>query len=328
LNNEQILQELERLAARFKEARIPLVALKGICFVLTIYPDIGLRPMVDLDLLVPSDSFPDALQIAYHSGYEKVLPEAVPGADDLLNHAACLVKKHTPFTNLELHYTLIGEETIQYAVPIDWFWTQTVSLDRSAALTDWKMDNLLILTPTAQLLYACAHVMLQHGGRNASLRWMYDLDRLVRVNSEQIDWKLLLDQARKFEWGSAVNAVLSELESVFHTPVPPAILEAFSTCTDGNAKRIVEMHAFPGTHTMEEYQKLKSLRLKGKIKLVMGLVTPSPGYMRWRYGVTKNRDLLYWYFYRWYIIAKDGFRTILHLIKHIGSQVDPPARIG
>ncbi len=56
---------------------------------------------------------------------------------------------------------------------------------------EWKADNLLMLTPTAQLLYACAHAMLQHGGRNASLRWMYDLDLLMTVYAETLDWDLL-----------------------------------------------------------------------------------------------------------------------------------------
>ncbi len=92
LNNLQILDELEKLTARFSQQGIPVVALKGICFALTIYPDIGMRPMVDLDLLVPASRLAEAIQIAYDLGYEKAVPEATPGLDELLNHAACLAK--------------------------------------------------------------------------------------------------------------------------------------------------------------------------------------------------------------------------------------------
>ncbi|MGE5250801.1 MAG: nucleotidyltransferase family protein, partial [Bacteroidota bacterium] len=69
MHNERILGELETLVRRFAETGIPLVALKGICFALTIYPDRGLRPMADLDLLVPASQFSAAVRIAQRLGY-------------------------------------------------------------------------------------------------------------------------------------------------------------------------------------------------------------------------------------------------------------------
>ena len=221
LNNLQILDELEKLTARFSQQGIPVVALKGICFALTIYPDIGMRPMGDLDLLVPASRLKDAIQIANDLGYEKALPEATPGLDELLNHAACLAKTGSPFTILELHHTLVGEETFQHAVPVDWFWTQTEPLTASV---EWKADNLLMLTPTAQLLYACAHAMLQHGGRNASLRWMYDLDRLVRVHADRLDWPLFLPRRGRSSGARRLLQLYSKATSLFRTPVPQATL--------------------------------------------------------------------------------------------------------
>ncbi len=283
LNNVQILQELEKLTTLFEQAGIPVVALKGICFALTIYPDIGMRPMGDLDLLVPVSRLKDAVEIAHYSGYVKAMPEATPGLDELLNHAACLTKTRSPFTTLEIHHTLVGEESFRHAVPVDWFWTQTETMVSNAK--SWEAAQVLMLTPTAQLLYACAHAMLQHGGRNASLRWMYDLDRLVRVYAERLDWELLLTQARRFEWGSAVSAALSQIASIFHTPVPPSIVDELASVDDSNTERVLEMQSLPGTHTLEEYQKFKALNGKGRIKLLLGLAVPGPAYMRWRYGI-------------------------------------------
>ena len=51
---------------------------------LTIYPDIGLRPMGDMDILVPRPKLAKAVRIAQSLGYENNKPDALPGLQDLL----------------------------------------------------------------------------------------------------------------------------------------------------------------------------------------------------------------------------------------------------
>src|SRR3990172_208262 len=89
MNNQEILKELEILTRLFDQAGIPVVALKGVCFALTIYPDIGLRPMADLDLLVPASKISEAVRLTKSLGYVDAMPEASPGLRDLLDHAIC-----------------------------------------------------------------------------------------------------------------------------------------------------------------------------------------------------------------------------------------------
>jgi hypothetical protein len=311
LYNTQILRELELLAVLLDQARIPMVALKGICFALTIYPDIGLRPMSDLDLLVPHSRLPEAKKIALDSGYQETLPEAFPGINDALNNASSLSKIRAPYVTLELHGSLAGLESHDQPEPDDWFWTQTEKLHGNS--NQFNLGNLLVLTPTAQLLYSCVHAMLQHGGRNVSLRWIFDLDQLIRDHEQGLNWELLFNQACKFDWGTAVSAALAQTVALFHTPVPQPILNNFARHTDKNAVRVREMQSLPGTHTLEEFEKFKSLDRKGRIKLFLGLVAPGPDYMRWRYGLKKNWVLPFWYLYRWWGIVKDGGKTVLHL---------------
>jgi hypothetical protein len=212
MNNGELVKESNALAGRFARAGIPVIALKGICFALTIYPDPALRPMGDIDLLVPASRFHDAMQIAKGAGYIELVPEAFPGTDDLLSHAIGLQKQTSPFTVLELHSSLVAQKGFAYAVPMDWFWTQTEAMPR--------VENLLMLTPTAQVLYASAHAMLQHGARDVSLRWFYDIDCLIRTYAKRMDWDVLLSQAGKFQWRSAVSAAFSQTINFFDTPIP------------------------------------------------------------------------------------------------------------
>jgi hypothetical protein len=238
------------------------------------------------------------------------LPEASPGLDALLNHAVCLTKSAAPSTTLELHGTLVAAEgSFTHAVPVDWFWGQTEGL--GAVSSEEDAAPVYALTPTAQLLYACAHAMLQHGGRYTSLRWLYDIDRLISVYGERIDWDLLLRQARRFEWGSAVSVALNQARAYFGTPVPGNILEPLAGELDRNRERVNALQAPPLTHTFEEYQKLKSLDWYARLRLARALVAPTPAYMRVRYGLRSDWALPVWYLIRWWGIGKDALKTAL-----------------
>jgi putative nucleotidyltransferase-like protein len=228
MNNEQIVQELVTLSRRFDEAGISVVVLKGSCFALTIYPDLGLRPMVDIDLLIPVAEWANAVRIVVGSGYVQAAPEAFPGLHALLDHAdaVCLKKRTIPFTTLELHKTLVAGRPSNRSVPADWFWSQTEPISRMSSRR--IIPSPLMLTPTAQLLYVCGHGMVQHGGIDPSLRWLYDLDRLIRIYAERLDWDLVFVQAGKFGWSSAVLAALSEVIRLFDTPIPARLLENLS----------------------------------------------------------------------------------------------------
>jgi hypothetical protein len=313
MNNQRILKELDILAQAFKQAGIPLVVLKGACFALTIYPDIGLRPMGDLDILVPGSKKSEAVRIARSLGYGDTTPEASPGLDDLLSHDVGLQKTGSPSIALEIHYSLVADRSFRYAVPVDWFWEQIEPLDTGL----WKARDLdlFMLTPTAQVLYAAAHAMLQHGGINAPLRWFYDLDRLVRSYEGRLDWELLLAQAKTFEWGSALEAALAKTAACFGTPIPEYLLASLAGIADKNQDLVALKQVKPATHILEEGLKLRSLNLYGKFRLVLALIAPSPAYMRWRYQLKTSWAIPAYYVIRWWGILKDGFRSLVSLFK-------------
>jgi hypothetical protein len=312
MQNQTLLKELETLAGHFHAAGIPLVLLKGACFALTVYPDIGLRPMGDLDVLVPASQLCAAVKIACSLGYQDDLPEASPGLNDLLSHHACLQKAGSPSISLEIHDSLVADKSFIYAVPVDWFWGQTEPLQ--AARPGLHFKNISILTPAAQVLYAAAHAMLQHGGWNAPLRWIYDLDRLVRFYEGRLDWDLLLSQARALEWGSALSAALTKSTHRFGTPIPAQVMARLSASTDRHQKRVADKQIQPATHTLEERQKMLELNGYARMRLFLALLIPSPAYMRWRYPARSPWLLPFWYLWRWWGILKDGLRSLVSLV--------------
>ncbi|MBI5296406.1 MAG: nucleotidyltransferase family protein [Chloroflexi bacterium] len=299
--NHRLFQELGNILVPFRELGIPAVLLKGGCHALTIYPDPGLRPMSDLDLLVPKSRFLEAVQIVRSLGYVDSEPESLPGIRALLNHEACLVKDTVV---VEIHHSLVADKSFTYAVPVDWFWEQTEPLPS----LDTRLHGLHMLTPSAQLLYAAAHAMLQHGGHKVPLRWEYDIDQLVRSYADRLDWRLLLSQARAFAWTSALREALSSARENFDTPIPRDVENQLVQTTDRHARLVAEKQIRPATHIHRERLKWLSLNWMGRLQMLAALVFPSPAYMRWRYGFQGHWRLPWYYLVRWGGILKDGLR--------------------
>lgn len=313
IKNHLILNELEMLARLFQGAEILVVALKGVCFTLTVYPDPGLRPMGDLDLLVPEEKLAAAVEIVKSLGYQIALPEASPGLQDLFNPAICLQKSGERPITLELHRGLVAEKTFIYSVPVDWFWEQTESLKPLSS--KMYFENLLMLTPEAQVLYAAGHAMLQHGGHNTPLRFYFDLDCLIRYYEERMDWDLLLSQAKSFEWGSALDVFLTQTAAYFDTPVPDRVCASLSESFDRHRGLVALKQTHPATHILAERQKLLSLNVYGRLRLVLALIIPGPAYMRWRYHLKSSWMLPVYYPFRWWGILKDAVQTVFSLLK-------------
>jgi hypothetical protein len=308
IKNQIIFNELESLARSFQQAGIAVVALKGVCFALTVYPDIALRPMGDMDLLVPKAKLADAIEIAKSLDYRNTMPDASPGLSGLLSHEIHLQKSGAQSIMLELHHSLVAVKAYSYAVPVDWFWEQTEPLKPSSS----KMffEDLLMLTPEAQILFAAGHAMLQHGRQFSPMRWFYDLDRLIRLYNARIDWDLLLSQARAFEWGSALDETLKQTVAYFNTPVPERVLASLSEVSD-RYRGLVEIKPTRlSTHTLLEHHKLLSLNAYGRFRRILALLIPSPSYMRWRYQLKSMWFLPVYYLFRWWGILKDAVRTV------------------
>ncbi|MCX8063175.1 MAG: nucleotidyltransferase family protein, partial [Anaerolineales bacterium] len=69
--NRIFLAELDRVVNLLCSEGIKVVLLKGAVFVRSLYEDIGLRPMSDLDILLHKGDIPKAVWILKQNGYEE-----------------------------------------------------------------------------------------------------------------------------------------------------------------------------------------------------------------------------------------------------------------
>ncbi len=151
-------QELERILQAFDEAGIPVIVLKGAALAATVYEDIGLRPMGDLDLLIHPEDFSQAIRRMRSLGFS---------LEKITYHAVFKGGSGKQFP-IEIHWSIVpikGEQSSS----TEWFWHD---LDDYKSSTGYL--NKCIMRPAAQLLYLVSHLMIDDGGQGRILAY-FDL---------------------------------------------------------------------------------------------------------------------------------------------------------
>ena len=268
-----------------------IIVLKGAAIAPTVYPDIGLRQMQDIDLLVPEKELIYVIKLLESLDYKRTIPEFGSGILDLLSKEVALSKNSFHNIPLEIHSSIIASEAYDYAVPVDWFWSQIehFSLPNSTNRkfnSTRRRDNVFKFTPTAQLLHSAVHLTLQHGAGKMPLLWFFDIHRLIQVFEFQIDWELLINKAVEFRWQPALKTALSQTRDNFGTKLPDGIIKKLSRRSSTHVQKIVEIKQKPPqTRMIAEWQTFVSINPRHRLKLLLALLFPTFSYMRWRYHI-------------------------------------------
>ncbi|HEY54646.1 MAG TPA: nucleotidyltransferase family protein, partial [Caldilineae bacterium] len=196
---------------------IPSVLLKGIALAVSLYPDPALRPMNDVDFLVPVDSLSKLSERMKSCGY--IEEGHTPGLDVTKLYQMCFISTRTASSlKLEFHATFTHLKPTYENGAMHWFWSQTEDFD-------FFGHSVRGLNPTSQLLYLAAHSMQQHGQASAPLIWIHDIDLLIRNRGDDISWSEIFDVAHEFGWEASLYSACELAQSSFATPLPSPLHE-------------------------------------------------------------------------------------------------------
>ncbi len=309
-----LYQQLQRLLAALC-AVTPVVVLKGAALGPALYPEPALRPLSDIDLLIPEGDLPAATAVLHSLGYAEV-PELTPGINRLVEY-------HTRFdggpgsnVTVEIHWRLVAGAADWRSPSQAWFWQQRepwqpASITGPTASTGSVPST---LTPTAHLIYLAAHLMLQHGGAGARLIWLYDLHLLIGQHGDRIQWDLAIKQASTFRWTAALHDALVATQAYFDTTLPEGVLNRLQALADTVTSTFIRRKATTApTPTMSEWFKIMALEPRARVTFVLSLLWPSPAYIRWRYQPRPSRLWPLYYLFHWLRILHAGFHTLRHL---------------
>lgn len=184
-----------------------------------VYADPGLRPMDDLDVMVPREEVAAARHVLEGQGFR-----LVSGAPE-----ARLAGGH----ELAFHRPVAGMHVF---VELHWAWAGRESLLRSLALPGAAFLELLepahrvdAAAATARARAAHALFVAVHAARHAFCRWIWlvDLHRLLAAADERT-WQLLAAQAHTLRARRPLWIALEQAHELLGTPVPAGLLEALA----------------------------------------------------------------------------------------------------
>jgi hypothetical protein len=304
--NMLLYQALDPILAALQAARVPVIVLKGAALANALYPDIALRPMNDLDLLVMRDDLEKAVGIIAESGYSVI--DMAPGFSREFGHHIYFKGHDQHEPAIELHWNLVANVADWRSPPLTWFWENA---------TGWQIGSeqkqpgigpsALQLSPEAHLLYLAAHLMYQHLGAKPRLMWFYDIHLLICRFQDEIDWDEVLRVTDEFNWIPILYDILNKIKDVFNTPLPSDLLNKL-TLLNTQSGQLAKTEGKPYRPSPVKYWGvLKSIGWGPRLRWMRGMFFPSLVFIHWYYDPKPDWLWPICYLRRWFNILKDGY---------------------
>lgn len=205
LNTQQnllLMQELLRLLSLFEQQSIPVLPFKGVLLAITVYGNLSLRQITDLDLLVDESSLETAKDLLLSQGYE--LRINVPWEMHLIRREQAYIY------NIDLHNTIVPKHLSSPLQSTD-VWRQV----RSTTIAGASIPN---LSPEMILLMLCLN-----GTKDGwkGLNRICDIAELIRTQS--LDWAIVMQQAQTWRMQRLVRVGLKLAADLLHAKFPNSI---------------------------------------------------------------------------------------------------------
>jgi hypothetical protein len=224
------------------------MVMKGAALGEMIYPIAGLRPMLDIDLMVRSSDLDAAASVLAALGY--VADESYQQAGWYRTHHHHLA----PFVAadrsvvVELHHELASPQA-GLLIPTDELW-------RRARSTQIASAPAFVLAPEDLLLGVCAHVAISKRFVK-SLRDLADVGAVIRTHGNEIDWDQLVHNAIQWRAARCLYYCLWAAQLITDAAVPFNVLKTLrpetglNLAADACVKLLIPRSIFPDSTSLK-----------------------------------------------------------------------------
>ena len=202
--NRLLTAEYDALQAAALDRDLPLVPLKGVALLPTLYDDLSQRSMVDVDVLAAREHIADFDVVMKQLGYSTVGDLRQRRAHS--HHLTYLKQAGRDPVHVELHWTPF---MMMYVQPVE---------DRRAWRQALRSSGPPELAPTDLMLSLLLH-FAAHRYRS-QLKWLVDIARLAAERPMAIDWDTLWQSARRLGARRAAAFAAWQAKRLLGAPIP------------------------------------------------------------------------------------------------------------
>jgi hypothetical protein len=214
--------ELERVRRVLQPAGIPLLALKGVAYLLRGMPHAATRLLSDIDVMVPRDRLEAAENLLLDAGWQTTIADAYDQRYyRRWSHELPPLLFPGRLLAVDVHHTICPPVSRLRPVP-GRFWADAVDVDDS---------GVKVLSPVDAVLHAAVHLFFD-SDFDGRFRDLLDLHEMLKaLGSDETTWGRLVVRAREHGLGRPLYYTLATLRRVLATPIPAAAareVEAFA----------------------------------------------------------------------------------------------------
>jgi hypothetical protein len=209
--NAQISRQLEPFLRAVRDSGLRVVLTKGLRLASTVYPDLGLRPFWDVDLVVPPADWPALERILAGHGFVET-PAGEAGPD---RKTSDLGWTYSPYFRrgdlvLEFHFNILGLHFPLRSEKVEVLTSGPIAVGGS---------EVLVLSPHYELCYLCLHAQ-QHSYRK--LIWLTDIGEMA--GRGDMSWDKVFETCRELKISASVHHGLSLVNALWPGTLAPEIL--------------------------------------------------------------------------------------------------------
>ena len=200
--NLKLIHELKEILQIANQENIHVLLLQGMDLIQELYEDIGLRPMIDIDLWVLQKDFAGFITILTSRGYQRdpVYPNTFRKGS----------------TTFDVHTHILWADRIRACRFL--FNKDEEDIYQRARLIDFQGQEALCLDPYDQVLYLGLHALKHYMNR---LIWLADIKGLVEKWSRP-DWEALINRAKELGQEKPLSYIFILLANLFDFQLPTA----------------------------------------------------------------------------------------------------------
>jgi Uncharacterised nucleotidyltransferase len=217
MRNLRFQAETAAVARALQPLGVDTLVLKGAHLATSVYEQIGLREMSDIDLLVRREHLAAAVEVLTARGYAPLQAFSIELDTAFHHHLTRFVKADT--AGIELHWTL--------TIPTEPHGVDPLTLWGRAQPLDVGGVRVYGLSQEDLLLHLCYHTSYQHQFR-FGLRPFCDVAALTARRDVPLDWQMLVARARDWTWDRGVYLTLRLAHEMVGAPIPAHALEALA----------------------------------------------------------------------------------------------------
>jgi hypothetical protein len=229
--NLKLIHDLKLVLQKLNQENVPVVLMQGIALLQQVYPDVGLRPMKDIDLWVLPEDYHKLIGSLADLGFQ---------SEEFYPHT---YTKGETFIDISTHI-LWADRIKARSLLLN---KDQEDIFHNAGNINVEGQQALCLNPYDQVVYLGLHTIKHHAER---LIWLVDIKGLIR-DWKTAEWKALKHRAHELGLAKVIPYIIFLLKDLIDYRLPSdgcAILKATNlnrmesvsaaSCRQGNTQEI------------------------------------------------------------------------------------------